>query len=303
MNLEIGEVLSRAWQITWKHKVLWIISIVMGLFTSILFPLMVSPLLFPILMQNSRMHGSAVLVVMIGLVIAVALFFLTLYPISVLVQTSITLGVLNANEDKPENLSSRDLIQRSLPFFWRVLGVVVLYAIGMGLVMFGIQAILLLLTLVTLGLAALCMAPVTLLMYPLLYGSMVWMEQAINGIIVDNLTIEAAVRRGWSLLRNNLASVTLIALVVYFGIGLVTGALMVPMMVPFFFVPFSFREHQTYWPILSISILWILVFIPLFVFISGFSLIFTKSTWVLTYLRFTRSPKMQLLPGTVEATS
>src|SRR6185369_7359685 len=109
MNLEIGEVLSRAWQITWKHKVLWIISIVMGLFTSILFPLMVSPLLFPILMQNSRMHGSAVLVVMIGLVIAVALFFLTLYPISVLVQTSITLGVLNANEDKPENLSSRDL--------------------------------------------------------------------------------------------------------------------------------------------------------------------------------------------------
>ena len=77
---------------------------------------------------------------------------------------------------------------------------------------------------------------------------------------------------------------------------------MVPMIVPFFFVPFSFLEHQTYWPILSISILWTLVFIPLFVFISGFSLIFTKSTWVLTYLRFTRSPKLQLLPGTVEAT-
>jgi len=129
------------------------------------------------------------------------------------------------------------------------------------------------------------------------------MEQAMNGIIVDNMTIEDAVRQGWNLLRNNLAPFTLMALVIYFGVGIITGALMMPMMVPFFIVPFSFMEHQTNWPILSISILWTLVFIPLFAFITGFSMIFSKSAWVLTYLRFTRSPKLQPLPGTVEATS
>jgi len=302
MNFDIGEVLSHAWQITWKHRVLWIIGILRGLFGSIIFPLMFSPILFPVLMQNSKTDVRPLLGVMIGLIIALLLFILVLYPVSVLSQTSITLGVLNANNDNSNNLSATDLIKQSRPFFWRVLGIMFLYTVGIGLISLIIQAVLLLLTIVTLGLAALCMMPLTFLMYPLLFGSIVWMEQAMNGIIVDNMTIEDAVRQGWNLLRNNLAPFTLMALVIYFGVGIITGALMMPMMVPFFIVPFSFMEHQTNWPILSISILWMLVFIPLFAFITGFSMIFSKSAWVLTYLRFTRSPKLQPLPGTVEAT-
>jgi hypothetical protein len=294
MNFDIGEVLSRAWQIAWKHKVLWIIGILMGFFVSIMFPLMFSPILFPVLMQNSKTDLRSVFVLMVGFFIVLFLFIVALYPMSVLAQTSVTLGVLNANKDD-ENISVMELMKRSFPFFWRVLGLNLLYAVGMGLTTFIIQAILLLLTIVTLGLAALCMMPLTLLMYPLLFGSIVWMEQAMNGIIVDNMTIEEAVRQGWSSLRNNLPSFTLMALVIYFGIGLVTGALMMPMMIPFFIAPFSFIGHQTNWPILSISILWTVVFIPLFAFISGFSMVFTKSVWVLTYLRFTRSLKLQPL--------
>ena len=292
MNFDIGEVLSHAWQITWKHRVLWIIGILTGLFGSIIFPLMFSPILFPVFMQNSKTDVRPLLGVMIGLIIALLLFILVFYPVSVLSQTSITLGVLSANNDNSDNLSATDLIKQSRPFFWRVLGIMLLYAVGIGLISLIIQAVLLLLTIVTLGLAALCMMPLTFLMYPLLFGSIVWMEQAMNGIIVDNMTIEDAVRQGWNLLRNNLAPFTLMTLVIYFAVGIITGALMMPMMVPFFIVPFSFMEHQTNWPILSISIFWTLVFIPLFAFITGFSMIFSKSAWVLTYLRFTRSPKL-----------
>ena len=49
MNFDFGEVLSHAWQITWKHKVLWIIGILFGFFISTMFPLMFSPVLFPVL--------------------------------------------------------------------------------------------------------------------------------------------------------------------------------------------------------------------------------------------------------------
>ena len=303
MNFDLGEVLSRAWQITWKHKVLWIIGILMGFFVSIMFPLMFSPILIPALMQNSKTDLGPLLGIIIGLIIFLLLFMLVLYPISVLAQTSITLGVLHANEDNRENLSAMDLVKRSFPFFWRVLGLVILYAVGTGLIILIFQAVLVLLTIVTLGLAALCMMPFTLLMYPLLFGSIVWMEQAMNGIVVDNMMVTDAVRQGWSLFRNNLSAFALIALVVYFGIGLVTGALMMPMMIPFFIAPFSFLEHQTNWTILSISILWTFAFIPLFAFISGVSMVFTKSVWVLTYLRFSHGPKLRPLPGTVEATS
>jgi len=198
MNFDIGEVLSHAWQITWKHRVLWIIGILTGLFGSIIFPLMFSPILFPVFMQNSKTDVRPLLGVMIGLIIALLLFILVFYPVSVLSQTSITLGVLNANNDNSDNLSATDLIKQSRPFFWRVLGIMLLYAVGIGLISLIIQAVLLLLTIVTLGLAALCMMPLTFLMYPLLFGSIVWMEQAMNGIIVDNMTIEDAVRQGWN---------------------------------------------------------------------------------------------------------
>jgi hypothetical protein len=178
-----------------------------------------------------------------------------------------------------------------------------LFAAGMALLNLIIQAVLFLLTIMTLGLAMICIMPLTFLLYPVLYGSIVWMEQAIKGIIIDDMTVMDAVRQGWNLIRNNLMSMTLMAVIIYFGIGLVTGIVIVPLMIPLFIVPFSFIEHQTNWTIFSIAILCTAVFIPLFAFISGWSLIFTKSAWVLTYLRFTRSPKLQPLPGTVEATS
>jgi hypothetical protein len=266
-----------------------------------MFPLMLSPILFPALMQNSKIDSRAVLVLIVVYAILFLLFTIVLYPMSVLVQISVTLGVLNANEDG-ENISATDLLKRSFPFFWRVLGLMLLFAVGMMLINLVIQAFILLLTILTLGLAIICMLPLTLLMYPLLFGSIVWMEQATNGIIVDNMTIADAARQGWSLIRNNLLPVTLIVLVIYLGIGFVTGALMMPMMLPIFIVPVSFMEHQPNWPILSISILWTIALMPLFAFVSGFSMIFNKSAWVLTYLRFTRSLKLQPLPGIVEAT-
>jgi hypothetical protein len=88
MNFDIGEVLSRAWQITWKHKVLWIIGILYGFFVSIMFPLMFSPILFPVLMQNSKIDLTSVFVLIVVFIIALFLFILALYPISVLAQFS-----------------------------------------------------------------------------------------------------------------------------------------------------------------------------------------------------------------------
>ena len=48
MNFDVGEVLSRAWQITWKHRVLWIIGILFGFFISTMFLLMFFPFLLPL---------------------------------------------------------------------------------------------------------------------------------------------------------------------------------------------------------------------------------------------------------------
>jgi hypothetical protein len=290
MNFDVGEVLGQAWQITWKHRVLWILGILFGFFISTMFLLLFFPFLFPVLIQNSRMDLMPVFIV--GFIVAFLLFMLVLYPISVFAQTSVTLGILDADQDN-ENSSASELIKRSFPFFWRILGLMLLFAVGMNVIIFIIQAIMFLLTIVTLGIAAICMTPLMFLIYPALYAAIVWMEQAMNGIIVDHMTVMDAVRQGWNLVRNNFMPVALMALVVYFGIGLVTSIVLVPIMIPIFVVPFSFIENEPNWTILSISMLCTVAFIPLFALISGFSIIFTKSAWVLTYLRLTRGSKSQ----------
>lgn len=291
MQFDIGEVLTRAWQITWKHKVLWIIGILSGLLISTMFPLMFSPFLLPILMKNSETSLMPGLIIG-GYIIAFLLFMLALYPVSVLTQTALTLGILDVEQDT-ELFSASELLKRSFPFFWRVLGLMLLFAVDMNLITLIIQAVMFFLTIVTLGLAAICMTPLLFLMYPALYIAIIWMEQAMNGIIVDNMTVMDAVRQGWNLVRNNLMSVALMALVIYVGIGFVTGIVMVPMLTPFFIVSLGFMENEPNLTILSISMLCIVAFIPLFAFISGWSMIFTKSAWVLTYLRLTRESAAQ----------
>jgi len=292
MNFDFGEVLSRAWQITWKYKVLWIIGILLGFLIAMLFPLMFIPAFLPELMQNSSTDLMPVLI-MGGTIFILIIFMLVLYPASVLTHTSLTLGVLNANQDG-EYLSASELIKRSFPFFWRVLGLLLLFAAGTMLITFIFQAIIFFLMIVTLGLATICIMPLSLLMYPALYLAIVWMEQSMNAIIIDNMPVMDAARQGWNLVRNNLLPLALMALVIYFGIGLITGIVIVPMMIPFFLMPFSLMEQQTNWTVLSISIVCIAISIPLFAILTGWSMVFTKSAWVLTYLRLTRSSNVQL---------
>jgi hypothetical protein len=98
MNFYLGEVLSHAWQSTGKHKVLWVIGISFGFLLSIMFPLMFSPILFPLLMQNSKIDLRLIPVLMVVYVAVFLLFIIVGNPIHVLVQTPLKLGVLNGPE-------------------------------------------------------------------------------------------------------------------------------------------------------------------------------------------------------------
>jgi hypothetical protein len=107
--------------------------------------------------------------------------------------------------------------------------------------------------------------------------------------MIDNLNIIEAAKQGWSLIRNNLLSVALIAVVIYFGAGMFTSIFMMPFMFGFFFMPMGFMGHDINWVILSVGLLSLMVFLPVFAWFTGWVTAFTKSAWILTYLRLTRS--------------
>jgi hypothetical protein len=153
------------------------------------------------------------------------------------------------------------------------------------LTMLIIEGLIVLLSVVTFGIGMICAMPLILLMYPAMYLSVVWMEQAMIGIIADDMSMMDAIRQGWSLIRNNLLAIAIMALVVYFGIGMISSVVMMPMMFPMFVMPFGILGHEINWVIISISILFMVAMIPLVAVFFGWMLAFTKAVWVLTYLR------------------
>jgi hypothetical protein len=290
VKIDIGEVLTRAWQISWKNKGLWWFGIFLGLFVLVIFPLMIVPISFPFFLRDQRM--DLFLLAMAGLVVVFLVFFAIMYLVSAVFQTALTLGVLRAVQDE-EQIPLIELIRNSMPFFLRVLGVMVLYAVAVTMVNLVIQAIVFLLAIVTFGVGMLCATPLSLLQYPVIFVAVAWMEQAVNGVVIHKMTALDAVKQGWQIVRNNLLTVGLVIIVVYFGISMVSMIVVMPMMTPLFILPFGFLEGEPNWIIIAVSLLFGAAFIPLYALLTGWSAVFTKSAWVLTYLRLTHPTESQ----------
>jgi hypothetical protein len=193
------------------------------------------------------------------------------------------------------------LIRESLPFFWRILGIMLLFTLGMMAITFAFSALQTALSVVTLGMASICLAPFSLLLYPLMFIGYIWMEQSMAALVVDNMNVTEAAKQGWQVIRNNIAGVAVIGLVLYFGVSILGMIAMMPMMVPFFAIPFAMGADEFNRSILVVAGLCATVYLPLFAVFQGAMIALMKSGWILTYLRLTRGPKLQALPGTVEA--
>src|SRR5574342_1016506 len=122
VNFELGEVFGRTWKIGWNYRTLWAIQLLPGLFTLLAFPL--SPLLNSLFgpLQPAALlrapYTPPPVPVALGLLIllAAAYFFLT-----ALVQSATMLGALRM-EKGARKLRLRDLLERSLSYYWSILG-------------------------------------------------------------------------------------------------------------------------------------------------------------------------------------
>ena len=293
MNSDFGEVLNYAWQITWKHKVLWVYGFLQTMASLLLLPLAVIPAFAPFM--SDRPVGIVnepwfFLIFIIGFLV----FMLAIYPVSVVINGALTIGVLRAERGE-EKLAFMDLIRESFPFFWRLLGLMLLFTVGIMLVMFAFSALQTIFSVVTLGIGSICLAPLSLLTYPLLFVWYVCMEQSMAAIVADNMNVLDAAKQGWQVFRENMGAVVAIGLVLYLGVSLIGGIAMIPMMVPFFALPFAIGVDEFNRTILLVAGICAAIYLPLFAIFQGAMMALMKSGWVLTYLRLTRNSKLQPL--------
>ena len=289
MKVELGEVLTRAFQITWKNKVLWAISAL---------PILASFLIIPIWLfmafagdfdtgRMPRLFENE------GFIILAIFFYVIVFAISLVLQiisrSSGTLGVYRA-EAGIQPITFMDLLKDGFSYFLRVLGISLLAAsvyIAFMLVFFACTTVA---SIATLGLASICLQPLFLLLFPLILLLMTFMEQAEAAVVVDGLSLVDAAKRSYDLVRANLLTFTLLIVVIYFGMTMLSSFIVIPFMIPMFFfmIPGLESGMLDFSNIILLQAIFMAVLLPIMAVVQGVSLTYLKSAMMVTYLRLAR---------------
>jgi hypothetical protein len=298
MNFNFGEVLSRAWQIVWKHKILWIFGIFAGCSRSgggassggggggtgvepgTQQPFSQLERLFEQIGQwiSDNPWVIAVFVLLILALLVLAIFLGTIGRIGLIK------GTYQA-EQGAERLIFGELFSESMPYFWRVFGLSLLIGllfllIFLPLIFFGI---------ITAGIGFICIIPLLCLLIPMSWAVMVVIEQANAAIVLEDLGIGDGLRRGWEVVRSNIGTMILMALILFIGAAVVGIVLAIPLIITV--VPLAIgmaagADRPALW-------IWIIgaccaVYLPILLILNGILTAYIQSAWALTYMRLAK---------------
>jgi hypothetical protein len=302
--MDYGGVLTRAWQIIWKHKVLWIFGIFAGCsgqggltgggrgFTyrgnSTVNPS--SGFLGGIqgglghILQNLETWQIVLMITAIMLVILIiALIFIFLNTMG---KIGLIRGTYLVEQGNPV-ISFSELFKNGLPYFWRVFLLNLLIGITITL------AVMILVVPLALSIVGLCiLIPLACLLTPLSWGVAIVIEQANIAVVVENLGILEAISRGWEIAKAHISEMLVMGLILIVG-AMVIGAILV---IPFFIllvpslVGIVLQSEPSLRAGIAISGLCLVVYLPVLIVLNGILQSYIHSAWTITYLRLIKQP-------------
>jgi hypothetical protein len=290
--MDFGAVLSRAWQIIWKHKVMWIFGILASCSSSNFGSNYRSSYQGDLGPEVQNFFNQVQQWEIWLLVAIVAAVILILVVLAIFLGTIGRIGLIRGTQQAEAGstqLIFSELFSGSMPYFWRVFGLNLLA----GLAVFVLFAILILGgifgTILTLGLGILCLIPLICLLVPLAWLINVVIEQANIAIVLENLGIVAGAERGWDVFKKNLGTMIvmgLILLVISLLAGFLIGLPLVAIAGPALLAAFT-GSQQVAQGGLVLAGLCLVGWIPVAIVLNGIVQSYLKTSWTLTYMRLT----------------
>ncbi|MBL8051555.1 MAG: hypothetical protein JNM46_10070 [Anaerolineales bacterium] len=292
MNFDYGNILTRTFQITWKYKVFWGILTIPMLISFAIFPVMFLFLFFFEENQTSEMNALIT-------VLFFAFFFLIIVVSTILqvfALSAVTLGIVRVERGEG-SLKFIDLLQDSREYFWRQLGVFLIVQLSVGLIFTIFFAFVFAATMVTMGLASICLQPLFILITPLSFLMIGVLEAAHTAVITENLSAWDAVKRGAEIVRDHVWKYIILTIIIYFGITIISSFLMFPMFIPLMGFPIFAESGGDFVnsPLMVVTILFLCIFFPIMAFISAISQTLLKTALDLTYLHLTHKGENQVI--------
>lgn len=311
--MNYGEVLTRAWKIVWKFKVLWIFGILASCGTgsgnggggnnvSYQFSNGELPPQFEQFFANSERFFNemwwvgGLLICLTCVLILVAIFLTTIGRIALIK------GTLKA-EEGAERMGFIELFNASTPYFWRVFGLsIMLFFLFFVLVMFGVL-VFMAATMLTFGVALICLVPLCCLLIPVMWAVSVILEQAYIAIVVEERGVADGLSRGWEVAKSHWEPMLVMGVILVLGAAILGLLLAVPLfliMFPLFFT-MGLTGGDNMAP-LAIGGICFLVYLPVLIVAGGILKAYVQSAWTLTFLRVTgRGPNPEIVSSEPEA--
>lgn len=285
--MDYGNILSRAWQVTWKHKVLWIFGIFVALssgsgsFNSGTswnqssssggggnFPQPDMPPQLREFLNSPALPIAIIALLCLGLIIALAIFLMGVA----------STGALIGGIDLAESTGAVTFSQAwalGTSNFLKILGL----KIGVGII--GFVAIF----------AGIICCPLLCLVIPGSIALQVIAEFASFAIVLDKDGVIESIQKGFNVLKTNFTSVFVLGLIL-FGIGIAYGLVVaIPVLVAFapaiIAVMGSTREPNMM--LIGATVLMFLCLIPVFIVVGGVYTTWQTATWQFAYRQWTGS--------------
>lgn len=296
--MDYGEVLTRAWKIIWRYKVLWLFGILASCGSSSSSSSAGSNLSYsldygdlPLRVQNvferfSPAQWTALAAA--SVVVVVFLIALTVF-VNIIGRAGLIRGTQEA-EAGVERIGLGSLFQSSLPFFWRVLGLTLLIGVAIFIVVFALAALFFTGVVITFGMLLLCLIPLLCLIVPVSFLISIVIEQSTIALVVEDLGIIDGLQRGWEITRRNLGAMIVMGLILYVGVSGIGGFIIaLPLMVilvPLLIGIFANSSQSLYSGLLIFG-LCLVAYLPVLIVLGGILKSYVSSAWTLTYLRLT----------------
>ncbi|MFU8826817.1 MAG: hypothetical protein ACNA70_04915 [Brevefilum sp.] len=306
--MNYGEILSKAWKVIWKHKILWLFGVLAGCsatggggggggggsagsgasnFTvQPGSPNFIAPATQQALENVFQFLSSipwwAWVLLVIGLV-ALGFFLSVLFLMAgTLGQAGVIKGASMADaadQDAPA-LSFGAVFTALKPHYWKVL------LLNLGIrIAGGILTLILVVPIVILALCTCCLG--FLLVIPIGWLIDTLLAFTTIAIVEEGMGVFPAIGRAWRVITRNLVNVLVMFLILGLG-GLIVSLLIA---LPLMTIPLPLVTNlvitggQSITAGLVLSVLLFLVFIPLVIFLGGVLRAYILASWTLTYRR------------------
>lgn len=298
-NFNFGEVLTRAWQIVWKHKVLWIFGILAscargggggssggggnsGYQTGSGDNPFSGDKIERVMNQVGNFLENNWWII-IAVIVGIFLLSFVFYFLGMMGRIALIKGVAQADKDT-ESLSFGELWAESMPFFWRVFGLNFLIGLAflvlfIPLVLFGI---------VTAGIGFLCLIPLLCIMVPLSWVVMAIIEQAQNAIVLEDLNMLDGFKRGWEIVKANAVPIIIMMLILGIGSGIIGVIIALPIIIAVVPAVIGMAVSQQTLTPFYIAAACCVAYFPILLFFNGILTAYIQASWTLTYLRLVK---------------